>query len=66
MLGQAFDAHLVDRVQFYLAPIMTGGPVVAVAAKGAASTLQGARLEEVQHEQLGRDLLVTGRPRWVG
>ena len=64
ILGQAFDAHLVDRVQFYLAPIMTGGPVVAVGGKGAASTLQGARLEGVRHEQLGRDLLVTGYPRW--
>jgi diaminohydroxyphosphoribosylaminopyrimidine deaminase/5-amino-6-(5-phosphoribosylamino)uracil reductase len=66
ILGQAFDAHLVDRVQFYLAPIITGGPVVAVAGKGAASTLQGARLAEVSHETLGRDLLVTGYPRWSG
>jgi diaminohydroxyphosphoribosylaminopyrimidine deaminase / 5-amino-6-(5-phosphoribosylamino)uracil reductase len=64
VLGQAFDARLVDRVQFYLASIMTGGPVPAVAGKGAASTLQGARLGEVRHEQLGPDLLVTGYPRW--
>lgn len=64
VLGQAFDAQLVDRVQFYLAPILTGGPVVAVAGKGAASTLQGARLDGIQYEKVGRDLLVTGRPRW--
>jgi diaminohydroxyphosphoribosylaminopyrimidine deaminase/5-amino-6-(5-phosphoribosylamino)uracil reductase len=65
VLGQAFDAQLVDRVQFYLAPMMTGGPVAAVAGRGAASTLQGARLEAIRYEQLGRDLLVTGYPRWA-
>ena len=34
VLGQAFDAHLVDRVQFYVAPLLAGGPVVAVAGEG--------------------------------
>ena len=37
VLGQAFDARLVDKVQFYLAPLFTGGPVLAVAGKGAGS-----------------------------
>jgi len=64
VLGQAFDARLVDRIQFYLAPIMTSGPIVAVAGRGAASTLEGAHLEEVSYEKLDRDLLVTGYPRW--
>src|SRR4029079_18040550 len=30
VLGQAFDARLVDKVQFYVAPMFTGGPVLAV------------------------------------
>ena len=34
VLGQAFDARLVDKVQFYLAPVFTGGPVLAVRRKG--------------------------------
>ena len=64
VLGQAFDARLVDRVQFYLAPLLTGGPVMAVGGKGAASTLQGAHLAEIRYEKLGRDLIITGSPRW--
>jgi diaminohydroxyphosphoribosylaminopyrimidine deaminase/5-amino-6-(5-phosphoribosylamino)uracil reductase len=64
VLGQAFDAHLVDRVQFYLAPLLTGGPVPAVAGKGAGATLEGARLAEVRYEKLGRDLVISGYPRW--
>ena len=64
VLGQAFDARLVDRVQFYLAPLFTGGPVVAVGGKGAASTLQGAHLAEIRYEKLERDLVITGCPRW--
>ncbi len=65
VLGQAFDAQLVDKVQFYLAPLLTGGPVPAVAGKGAASTATGAHLEGVHFEKIGRDLLVTGYPNWT-
>jgi len=64
VLGQAFDARLVDRVQFYLAPLLTGGPVPAVAGKGAGSTIEGARLAEIHYEKLGRDLVISGYPRW--
>jgi diaminohydroxyphosphoribosylaminopyrimidine deaminase/5-amino-6-(5-phosphoribosylamino)uracil reductase len=65
VLGQAFDARLVDRVQFYLAPLLSGGPVVAVGGTGAASTLEGARVTEIRYEKLGRDLVVTGYARWT-
>lgn len=64
VLGQAFDARLVDKVQFYLAPVLTGGPVFAVAGKGSASTRAGAKIEEARYERVGRDLVVTGYPRW--
>jgi len=62
MLGQAFDARLVDKVQFYLAPLLTGGPVPAVSGKGAGSTAAGARLAKVHFERLSADLLITGYP----
>ena len=65
VLGQAFDARLVDQVQFYLAPLLAGGPVVAVGGKGAGSTLEGARLTEICYEKLGRDLIITGCPHWA-
>ena len=64
VLGQAFDAHLIDKAQFYLAPLLTGGPVFAVAGKGADSTATGAYIAGVQFEKVGRDLLVTGYPQW--
>ncbi len=64
VLGQAFDAHLVDKVQFYLAPLLTAGPVVAVDGKGAADTRSGAHLTEPKFTRVGRDLCISGYPRW--
>ena len=66
VLGQAFDAGLVDKVQFYLAPVFTGGPVLAVPGRGAGSTAGGAKLSQTRFERLGPDLVVTGYPRWGG
>lgn len=66
VLGQAFDGQLVDKVQFYLAPVFTGGPILAVAGRGAGSTAGGAKLWETRFEKIGPDLIVTGYPRWNG
>jgi len=66
VLGQAFDAQLVDKVQFYIAPVLAGGPVLAVPGKGAGSTAGGAKLSQARFEKIGPDLLVTGYPRWNG
>ncbi len=64
VLGQAFDARRVDKVQFYLAPLLTGGPVPAVGGKGVAATMAGARLTGVSFAKIGRDISVTGYPVW--
>lgn len=66
VLGQAFDARLVDKAQFYLASVITGGPVLAVPGKGAGSTAGGAKLSQTRFEKIGSDLVVTGYPRWDG
>jgi diaminohydroxyphosphoribosylaminopyrimidine deaminase/5-amino-6-(5-phosphoribosylamino)uracil reductase len=66
VLGQAFDARLVDKVQFCFAPVFTGGPVLAVAGRGAGSTAGGAKLSQARFERIGPDLIVTGYPRWDG
>jgi diaminohydroxyphosphoribosylaminopyrimidine deaminase/5-amino-6-(5-phosphoribosylamino)uracil reductase len=65
LLGHALDQRLIDKVQIYLAPIFTGGGVVAFAGEGARSTMDAARLERVRFEKIGADLCVTGYPKYA-
>ena len=60
VLGQALDVGLIDKVQIYVAPLISGGPVIAFAGEGAPSPEKGARLRNVRYERLGPDILVTG------
>ena len=60
-LGEAFDQRLVDRVVFYVAPLLIGGGVPAIAGRGAGSGGEGILLEEVAYERLGPDLKMEGR-----
>jgi diaminohydroxyphosphoribosylaminopyrimidine deaminase/5-amino-6-(5-phosphoribosylamino)uracil reductase len=62
ILGQALDQRLVDKVQVYLGPVLTGGPVVAFPGLGAASTEQALRLERVRYERIGQDVCIIGYP----
>src|SRR5438128_9006972 len=39
VLGQALDARLIDNVQLYLGPILTGGPIIAFSGRGAEATV---------------------------
>jgi diaminohydroxyphosphoribosylaminopyrimidine deaminase/5-amino-6-(5-phosphoribosylamino)uracil reductase len=66
ILGQAFDSQLVDKVHFYMAPLLTAGPVFAVGGKGVPSTSCAAHLVDVQYTRIGQDVLVTGYPHWAG
>ncbi len=65
VLGHALDQRLIDKVQIYLAPIFTGGGVVAFAGEGARSTLDAARLERIRFEKIGADLCVSGYPKYA-
>lgn len=60
-LGEAFDRELVDRVVFYVAPVLIGGGVPAIAGRGAGSNKDGIRLEDVTYSSLGPDLKIEGR-----
>ncbi|HWY52337.1 MAG TPA: bifunctional diaminohydroxyphosphoribosylaminopyrimidine deaminase/5-amino-6-(5-phosphoribosylamino)uracil reductase RibD [Chthoniobacterales bacterium] len=64
ILGHALDERLIDKVQIYVAPIFTGGPVVAFGGRGAPRTHDGARLERVKFERIGPDIYVTGYPKY--
>ena len=60
-LGEAFDQRLVDRVVFYVAPVLIGGGVPAIAGRGAGSNEEGIRLDDVTYRRIGLDLKIEGR-----
>ena len=62
VLGQALDERLIDKVQIYLAPLFTGGPVVAFAANGAAKTAEALRLSNMTFERIDGDICISGYP----
>jgi diaminohydroxyphosphoribosylaminopyrimidine deaminase / 5-amino-6-(5-phosphoribosylamino)uracil reductase len=59
VLGAAFDARLVDRVRFYLAPLLCGGPSV-IGGRGAATPAESLKLKNVRYRKCGGDLVVDG------
>ena len=64
ILGQALDGALIDKVQVYLGPIITGGPVVALAGRGATDTRHAAHLERVSYTRIADDVCVIGYPQF--
>jgi diaminohydroxyphosphoribosylaminopyrimidine deaminase/5-amino-6-(5-phosphoribosylamino)uracil reductase len=59
------EAGLVDRVAVFVAPKLAGaGGVPLAAGEGPARMADALRLEEVQVERIGDDVLVLGRPVW--
>ncbi len=62
ILSQALEARLIDKVQIYLAPILTGGPVLAFAGKGAGSAKEAMHLTKVCYQQLDGNVCISGYP----
>jgi diaminohydroxyphosphoribosylaminopyrimidine deaminase/5-amino-6-(5-phosphoribosylamino)uracil reductase len=62
LLGDAFDAGLVDRVAVFVAPKIAGGAdaVTAVAGRGVARIAAARGLTNVRLRRLGEDLLLEG------
>jgi diaminohydroxyphosphoribosylaminopyrimidine deaminase/5-amino-6-(5-phosphoribosylamino)uracil reductase len=63
VLSQALDQRLIDEVQIYIAPLFTGGGVLAFGGKGAASTQRSLRLNSPRYERIGQDICITGYPK---
>jgi diaminohydroxyphosphoribosylaminopyrimidine deaminase/5-amino-6-(5-phosphoribosylamino)uracil reductase len=63
VFGQALDARLIDKVQLYFAPILTGGPVVAFPGRGADATPNSMRLDHISYQRIGQNVRVTGYPK---
>jgi diaminohydroxyphosphoribosylaminopyrimidine deaminase / 5-amino-6-(5-phosphoribosylamino)uracil reductase len=62
VLGQALDARLVDKVQLYLGPILTGGLVIAFPGRGAENAANALRLRRVSYRQIDESVYITGYP----
>jgi diaminohydroxyphosphoribosylaminopyrimidine deaminase/5-amino-6-(5-phosphoribosylamino)uracil reductase len=62
VLGQALDARLIDKVQLYLGPILSGGPVIAFPGRGTANTANALRLHYVSYRRIGQIICITGYP----
>lgn len=62
--GAFLDAHLVDKVSFFIAPLIIGGcdAPSAVGGTGAQKISDAVRLREVETTQHGPDIEVTGYP----
>ena len=58
VLGEAFDRRLVDRVQFYVAPLLLGGPTLAIGGRGASR--KAPEIADPQYCRIGSDLVLSG------
>lgn len=60
VLGAALDRRVIDKVQLYVAPLLTGGGVPAFAGRGASSSADAGRIKRVTYRRVGTDICVTG------
>src|SRR5213593_1722663 len=66
LLSQALDARLIDKVQLYLGPILTGGPVIAFPGGGAENTANALHLRCISYRRIARSVCITGYPEDAG
>ena len=62
VLGEALDKRLIDKVQIYLGPILTGGPVIAFPGEGVEKTADALRLRDIECKQIGQTVSISGYP----
>ncbi|MGI9068517.1 MAG: bifunctional diaminohydroxyphosphoribosylaminopyrimidine deaminase/5-amino-6-(5-phosphoribosylamino)uracil reductase RibD [Pyrinomonadaceae bacterium] len=62
--GKLLDAGLVNKISFFIAPIIIGGREApsAIGGQGAETLAEAMKLEDVEITQRGRDIEVTGYP----
>ena len=66
VLGEALDKRLIDKVQMYLGPILTGGPVIAFPGQGAGRTADALRVRDIEYQQIGQTVSIRGYPDATG
>jgi diaminohydroxyphosphoribosylaminopyrimidine deaminase / 5-amino-6-(5-phosphoribosylamino)uracil reductase len=60
VLGELFDADLIDEVWSFFAPLLTGGNKPAFGGTGVAGNAEAKLLRQCRFERLGDDILVRG------
>ncbi len=62
--GSFYDARLIDKVSFFIAPLIIGGKdaPAAIGGKGAQHLSSAMRLQNMEVTQHGEDIEVTGYP----
>ena len=62
LLGSLFDYGLVDKVIAFIAPIIIGGQEAktAVAGEGVDKVIDAIKLEHINVEKFGEDLMISG------
>lgn len=66
LIGSFFDAKLVDRAYFFIAPKIIGGElaVSSVAGSGCSKLEDVISLKDVKYMQFGNDLLIEGKVKY--
>lgn len=62
VLGQALDDRLIDKLQVYLGPILSGGPVIAFPGDGTETPENSLRMRRVSYRRIGQTVRITGYP----
>ena len=62
LLGSLFDHRLVDKVIVFIAPVIIGGEEAktAIGGKGVDKVVDSLKLERINVEKFGEDLMVSG------
>lgn len=65
-LGTFFDARLIDKAYFFIAPIVIGGKdsLASIGGKGYLEPKSACRLEKLELIPIGGDLLICGYPKY--
>jgi diaminohydroxyphosphoribosylaminopyrimidine deaminase / 5-amino-6-(5-phosphoribosylamino)uracil reductase len=59
VLGEAFDASLVDEVCLYMAPILIGGAIPVTSGRGVRDNEHAVRLSSVHFKRIGPEVRLT-------
>ncbi len=64
--GAFYDAKLIDKVSFFIAPIVIGGKdaPMAIGGQGVQQVASSMRLCDVEINKHREDLEITGYPKW--